>query len=219
MLRNMFLKLHVIVLNTCGYVRVKLYFIRSKFTHVIEKSTRLSLFVTIFIRIHWWRNKYNTSEATKLHWSERKYVENDCIDANDNSWYITTLKFIWTVRTVVVVITFQSFFNTRAITAAELVWTAGRRSVCGRRSFNDNMSHDELQSNWNDVDSAVGLISHWLRWFLPRCSMQSGLSHRVGVCPSVCLSVTAWIVTKRKHLAKKVQLWLIGSRLLRFQWA
>ena len=35
-----------------------------------------------------------------------------------------------------------------------------------------------------------------------------GLSDRKGVC----LSVTAWIVTKRKHLAKKVQLWLIGSR-------
>ena len=36
--------------------------------------------------------------------------------------------------------------------------------------------------------------------------------------PSVRLS-DAWIVTKRKHLAKKVQLWLIGSRLRAFQWA
>jgi len=47
----------------------------------------------------------------------------------------------------------------------------------------------------------------YCRQFLPRCSMQGGLSNRVGVCPSVCPSVTAWIVTKRKHLAKKVQLW------------
>ena len=31
-----------------------------------------------------------------------------------------------------------------------------------------------------------------------------------SVRPSVCLS-NAWIVTKRKHVAKKVQLWLIGK--------
>jgi len=35
---------------------------------------------------------------------------------------------------------------------------------------------------------------------------------------SVCLS-NAFIVTKRKHLAKKVQLWLTGSRLWASQWA
>ena len=40
----------------------------------------------------------------------------------------------------------------------------------------------------------------------------------LSVCPSVCLS-NACIVTKRKHLAKKVQLWLIGTRLRAFQWA
>ena len=39
--------------------------------------------------------------------------------------------------------------------------------------------------------------------FLPRCSMQPVLPIAKV---SVCLSVTAWIVTKRKHLAKKVQL-------------
>ena len=39
-----------------------------------------------------------------------------------------------------------------------------------------------------------------------------------SVCPSVCPS-NACIVTKRKHLAKKVQLWLIGSRPRAFQWA
>ena len=36
--------------------------------------------------------------------------------------------------------------------------------------------------------------------------------------PYVYLS-NACIVTKRKHLAKKVQIWLIGSRLWAFQWA
>jgi len=41
---------------------------------------------------------------------------------------------------------------------------------------------------------------------------------RLSVCLSVCLS-SACIVTKRKHLAKKVQLWLIGSRPQAFQWA
>jgi len=44
----------------------------------------------------------------------------------------------------------------------------------------------------------------------------------IDVCPSVRLSVclsNAWIVTKGKHLAKKVQLWLIGSRPWAFQWA
>ena len=44
------------------------------------------------------------------------------------------------------------------------------------------------------------------------------VSIRLSVRPSVCLS-HAWIVTKRKHLAKKVQLWLIGSPLRAFQWA
>ena len=48
---------------------------------------------------------------------------------------------------------------------------------------------------------------------------QKCLSVRLSVRLSVCPSVMAWIVTKRKHLAKKVQLWPIGSRLLRFQWA
>ena len=43
-------------------------------------------------------------------------------------------------------------------------------------------------------------------------------SVRLSVRPSVCLS-NAWIVTKRKHLAKKVQLWLIGSWPRAFQWA
>jgi len=37
------------------------------------------------------------------------------------------------------------------------------------------------------------------------------LSVRLSVCLSVCLS-NACMVPKRKHLAKKVQLWLIGSR-------
>jgi len=42
--------------------------------------------------------------------------------------------------------------------------------------------------------------------------MQRGLSdERLSVRLSLCLS-NAWIVTKRKHLAKKVQIWLIGSR-------
>ena len=55
--------------------------------------------------------------------------------------------------------------------------------------------------------------------FLPRCSMQAVfLTAKVSVRPSVCPS-HAWIVTKRKHLAKKVQLWLIGSRLRALQWA
>ena len=40
------------------------------------------------------------------------------------------------------------------------------------------------------------------------------VSVRLSVRPS-----HAWIVTKRKQLAKKVQLWLIGSRLRAFQWA
>ena len=43
-----------------------------------------------------------------------------------------------------------------------------------------------------------------------------------GIAVDVCLSVrlsNACIVTKRKHLAKKVQLWLIGSRPRAFQWA
>ena len=43
------------------------------------------------------------------------------------------------------------------------------------------------------------------------------LSVRLSVRPSVCLS-NACIVTKRKHLAKKVQSWL-GSHLRAFQWA
>ena len=38
------------------------------------------------------------------------------------------------------------------------------------------------------------------------------------LCPSVCLS-NAWIVSKRKHAAKKGQLWLLGRRLRAFQWA
>ena len=44
----------------------------------------------------------------------------------------------------------------------------------------------------------------------------------IDICLSVCLSVclsNAWIVTKRKHLAKNVQLWLIGSPIWAFQWA
>ena len=41
---------------------------------------------------------------------------------------------------------------------------------------------------------------------------------RLSVRLSVCQS-NACIVTKRKHLAKKVQLWLIGSRPWAFQWA
>jgi len=40
----------------------------------------------------------------------------------------------------------------------------------------------------------------------------------LSVRPSVRLS-NACIVTKRKHLAKKVQLWLMGNRLRAFQWA
>jgi len=40
----------------------------------------------------------------------------------------------------------------------------------------------------------------------------------VEFCPSVRLS-NACIVTKRKHIAKKVQLWLTGSRPRAFQWA
>ena len=48
--------------------------------------------------------------------------------------------------------------------------------------------------------------------------MQGGLRGGKRVRPSVCPS-HAWIVTKRKHLAKKVQLWLIASRLQAFQWA
>ena len=63
----------------------------------------------------------------------------------------------------------------------------------------------------------------WLRHFahpsqfLPRCIVCRAV-FPMSVCPSVCLS-NAWIVTKRKHLVKKVQLWLIGSRPWAFQWA
>jgi len=39
------MKLHAIIWNTCGYVLVKLYFIQWKFTPVIEKSSRVSLFL------------------------------------------------------------------------------------------------------------------------------------------------------------------------------
>ena len=44
----------------------------------------------------------------------------------------------------------------------------------------------------------------------------------ISNCLSVLLSVylsNACTVTKLKHLAKKAQLWLIGSRLRAFQWA
>ena len=51
----------------------------------------------------------------------------------------------------------------------------------------------------------------------PRCIVCNAV-FPMSVCLSVCLS-NAWIVTKRKHLAKKVQLWLIGSRPRAFQWA
>jgi len=43
-------------------------------------------------------------------------------------------------------------------------------------------------------------------------------SIHLSVRPSVCLS-NAWNVTKWKHLAKKVQISLIGSRPRAFQWA
>ena len=59
-------------------------------------------------------------------------------------------------------------------------------------------------------------------WFYYRAALYAGRSFLwASVRPSVCLSVcqNAWIVTKRKHLAKKVQLWLIGSRPRAFQWA
>ena len=56
-----------------------------------------------------------------------------------------------------------------------------------------------------------------MRQFLPRCIVCNAV-FPMSVCLSVCLS-NAWIVTKRKHLVKKVQLWLIGSRPRAFQWA
>ena len=49
--------------------------------------------------------------------------------------------------------------------------------------------------------------------FLPRCIV-CNTAFPMSICPSVCLSVrlsNVWIVTKRKHLAKKVQLWLRKS--------
>ena len=57
------------------------------------------------------------------------------------------------------------------------------------------------------------------------CSRGIVMSNCPSVCPSVCLSVrpsvspsNAWIVTKRKHLAKKVQLWLLGSFPMSLRW-
>jgi len=54
--------------------------------------------------------------------------------------------------------------------------------------------------------------------FYRAAAMHARYSHERNVCLSVRLS-NAWIVTKRKHLAKKVKLWLIVSRLLAYQWA
>ena len=104
------------------------------------------------------------------------------------------------------------------------IWTQiGRHPVCVIRRFRRSYADVERQARISAVRKNNAALQPPLFRFLPRCSMQGGPSHRNGVCPSiclsVCLSVTAWIVTKRKHLAKKVQLWLIGSRLLRFQWA
>ena len=52
---------------------------------------------------------------------------------------------------------------------------------------------------WREID-AVLLFSVRLR-----SSYARYCDRRLSVCPSVCLS-NAWIVTKRKHLAKKIQL-------------
>ena len=67
------------------------------------------------------------------------------------------------------------------------------------------------------MEYLTSILAQHLHSFLPRC-IYAGRSLRQQTCPSVCPS-HAWIVTKRKHLAKKVQLWLIGSRLRAFQWA
>ena len=56
------------------------------------------------------------------------------------------------------------------------------------------------------------------RTVFPRCIGCNAVL--VGDRKAVCLSIrppNACIVTKRKHLAKKVQLWLIGNRLWAFQ--
>ena len=82
----------------------------------------------------------------------------------------------------------------------------------------------EVRRSRSFLPTSVVLVS----W----CKINNGASYRatakhthglaidvcLSVCPSACLS-NACIVTKRKHLAKKVQLWLIGSRPWAFQWA
>ena len=68
------------------------------------------------------------------------------------------------------------------------------------------------------ADHATGDVSNSLQSFnISLCLSLLDRTLLLKLCPSVRLS-NACIVTKRKHLAKKVQLWLIGSRLWAFQW-
>ena len=77
--------------------------------------------------------------------------------------------------------------------------------------------------SWDDLKTLTSTqtclcrITYWhiIAMFL-RCDCE--VYARYCCQDSVCLS-NACIVTKRKHLAKKVQLWLIGSRPRAFQWA
>ena len=75
-----------------------------------------------------------------------------------------------------------------------------------------NITCKNLSQDWSLADS---------RFYRATAKHTQGIAVEIlSVClsvrPSVCLS-NAWIVTKRKHLVKKVQLWLIVSRLRAFQ--
>ena len=88
--------------------------------------------------------------------------------------------------------------------------TSHRKRPPGDRAFNNN-NNIKCCRIWSDL-----VISSEVTGFY-RGALYAGRSF---LWASVRLS-NAWIVTKRKHLAKKVQLWLIGSRPRprAFQWA
>jgi len=48
-----FMKLHVLIWNTCGYILAILYFIWWKYIHVIEKSSLVSSEVWSYYSTHW----------------------------------------------------------------------------------------------------------------------------------------------------------------------
>ena len=81
---------------------------------------------------------------------------------------------------------------------------------------------DELHDRTKRISERYLVLTLWQVADQDSCyhtalnSMRS--SHDKAVRPSACPS-NACIVTKRKHLVKKVQLWLIGSRQQAFQWA